>query len=432
MLKRIASWLNREPNRVPLSHAEQALPDEQPTCAVPDDVREIGRRMLSYVLETFDGSDRVADIDEIVVAPHRLLFEMLPFRLYIWLLGSLRADFEFQAVLESERPTGAVIDAFHLDLHDRRFGFYLYSFQPGLDQERLSLAWSRIREGIGAPVQTAALEQRHRIHHRADAKAADVEFDTVSLHDNPDIVAHNLLRPHLPSKFLDEVSLETDEGITELMWLLLKRIRHASIEKDELIRFVERNEGPLRTRVAKMLPAMADAAKSTDEDFGTIFEYFHKNVELALEGRFEEMDMRSDRLFWLIYVLSGQLDNGMISQAEACSLLARPETAGRISAHQLFYMVSDFGKALGSPQEASWTIIMLIAECALIAGLPGPLRVAAKLFERQPPETHYSHMLDLLGRSSAFLEARREDTSAIRATMSKLKQRNTTVSEDDF
>lgn len=432
MLKRIASWLSREPDRASSSQTGQSLRDALPTCAIPDDVRELGRHLLGYVLETFGGSDRVADIGGTVLAPHRVVFELFPFRLYVWLLGSLRADIEFQAALDRDSPAGGVIDAFHLDLHDRRYGFYVYSLEPGLDQERLSLAWKRIREGIGKPVRTAAIKEQHLAHHQPDAKPDDVQFETVSLHDDPDTVAHNLIRASLPGKFLDELSLDTDEGIAELMWLLLRRVGDASIEKDELIRFVQRNEGPLRARVAEMLPGMADAAKSTDENFGAMFEYFNQNVELALAGRYEEMDMRSDRLFWLIYALASQLDDEFISFGEARSRLARPQTAQRISEHQLLYMVADFGKALGSPHEASWTMIMLVAECAIIAGMPGTLRVTAELLAEDPSATHYSHLLDLLERSALFLESRHEDTSALRAALFRLKQRNTTVSEDDF
>jgi hypothetical protein len=340
----------------------------------------------------------------------------------VYTLGSSIGDMEFESMLESQRPTGAVFDAFEITIDGIRCGFYVYSLEPVSDSDFLTNLWQRLRREIGGPVRTVALPTAHTRHHREGTKRSDNDADTVSIEGDPDSVAENLIRSHLPEKFLDEVSLDSDEGIAELLWLLIRRMGHASIEKDELIRFVQRNERPLRAKVLKMLPEMAEAAKASDEKFGEYFDYFHENVQLALAGKTDKMDMRSDRLFWLLFALTQQLDSNLISYAKARDLIARPQTADRISEHQLVYMFYDFADALETPQQASTTLMMLLTECAIIAKLARPLRFAAEFIGKYPVKRPRDALL-LLDRAGACLQSLGEDASEVRAAKARLLER---------
>jgi hypothetical protein len=181
-----------------------------------------------------------------------------------------------------------------------------------------------------------------------------------------------------------------------------------------------------------MLPAFAEAAKASDEDFGYYFDYFYNNVQRALAGKPEEMDMRSDRLFWLLFTLTHQLDDNLITYPQARDLIARPQTAQRISEHQLLYMFYDFADAMETPQQASTTVLLLLAECAIIARLPRPLRFAAEFAGKYPVKLHRDALIDLLERAGACLQSLGEDASEVYAAKARLDERNRPVSDDDF
>ncbi len=431
MFKYLKSALHRNSTELNVQPT-QIAPGNGLECEVPERARELAHQLLRILLDAFDADDHVANIEEMKIASYRILVQMLPLRVYVYTLGSQMADMEFQSMLESQRPSGAVFDAFQITFDNVRCGFYVYSLQPVSDSNFLAGLWRRLRRKIGEPVQTAALPTAHTQHHRNASRPSENDADIVSLNGDPDVVAENLIRPDLPDKFLDDVSLDSDEGIAELLWLLIHRRGHASIEKDELIRFVQRNERPLRAKVLKMLPDMAEAAKNSDKNLGQYFDYFHKNVQLALAGRADEIDMRSDRLFWFIFALTHQLDANLISYTKARDLITRPQIVQRISEHQLIYMFYDFADAIETPQQASMTMMMLLAECAIIAKLPKPLRFAAEFVGKYPVKQHCDALLELLDRAEACLQALGEDAAEVRAAKARLVWRNRLVSDYDF
>jgi hypothetical protein len=421
MFRRLKSLFHRKTNESEPQPARRSF-QSGAECEVPERARQLAHRLLRTVLNALDAEDKAGQIHETPIAPYRSLVEMLPIRVYVYTLGSFIGDMEFESMLESQRPTGAVFDAFEITIDGIRCGFYVYSLQPVSDSDFLTNLWQRLRREIGGAVRSVALPTAHTRHHREATKRSESDADIVSIEGDPDAVAENLIRPHLPEKFLDDVSLDSDEGIAELLWLLIRRMGHASIEKDELIRFVQRNERPLRAKVLKMLPEMAEAAKASDEKFGEYFDYFHENVQLALAGKTDKINMRSDRLFWLLFALTQQLDSNLITYAKARDLIARPQTTERISEHQLVYMFYDFADALETPQQASTTLMMLLTECAIIAKLARPLRFAAEFVGKYPVKRPRDALL-LLDRAGACLQSLGEDASEVRAAKARLVKR---------
>jgi hypothetical protein len=339
----------------------------------------------------FDLGDRIEDITEMEIAKHRVLIESLPFRVYVYALGSFMGDMDFDAMLRSQRPRGAVFDAFEKEIDGVRCGFYIYSLQPSSDQTLMQRLWLQLRETAGQTVTTAKLPDIHTQHHA----------EMVSLAGHPDEIAANLIASHLPSKFLDDFKLDSESTLAELLAHLMTRMGKASIEKDEIIRFVERNRNGRLSQFVELLQAASQAGKTVDESTGAYFSYVRENIEFAVNGELDRMDMRSDRLFWLVYALAHQLDSSSIAWSQARELLSRPTTAQRISQHQLIYMIHDWAEALDSPQQAPTTLIMLVCECAMISGTVAPLRAAAAIVAKYPVLRHRAATVDLLTRASA-------------------------------
>jgi hypothetical protein len=428
MIARLISWLNRSSTQQGSASTSPPPPKVRSIEgeAVPVAARALGHELLRAVLRQFGLGDRIASISEMEIATHRVLIESLPFRVYVYTLGSFMGDMEFKSILGSQRPTGAVFDAFETEIDGVRCGFYVYSLQPISDQAQMRRLWLQLRETADREVTTAKLPDIHTQHHTP----------RVSLAGPPDDVAANLIAPNSPSKFLDDFILDDANSVAELFVNLMKRMGKASIEKDEMIRFVERNRTKLLSQVVALLRAASEAAEETDksgtESTRAYFSYVLENIELAANGKHDRMDMRSDRLFWLVYALAHQLDSGSIDWDQARELLRRPATAQRISEHQLIYMIHDWAEALDSPQQAPTTLLMLVCECAMIGGSSAALRGAATIVAKHLVLRHRAATIDLLTRAGAWLSARGDDAADIKAAAQALEKKGRPIGDDEF
>lgn len=423
MFAKLKSWLG---NSAPPPVAEpQPLtpPRAEPTC-VPPQARELARRLLKLMLDRFGVGERAADMEEMDIARHRVLVQLLPLRVYVYALGSMMADFDFESILSSQRPPGAVFDAFEIDIEGTHCGFYVYSLSALSDWEALRELWARLREEIGRPVTTAKLPPEQTRHHLC--------ADMITIEGDPDELAHRLLEPSLPSKFLDQVSLADEKGVADFIAQLFLRMGKASIEKDELITFVERNRPHFDGKFMKLLTAATEAATHTDESTGLYFGYVNENIRLALAYDFERMDMRSDRLFWLVYALTQLLESDKIDIAAARSCLARPDTVQRISRHQLLYMITDFAETLDSPQEPPMTMMLLIGECALIGRNAASLEIACRILSQHAQRRHDEEIADLVTRAVEWLRSQGEDTSSLAEQLERLEGRIRPIPDEDF
>lgn len=423
MFAKLKSWLS---NSAPPAAAEpQPLtPPRAELTSVPPQARELARRLLKLVLDRFGAGERAADIEEMDIAPHRVLVQLLPLRVYVYALGSMMADFDFESILSSQRPSGAVFDAFEIDIEGVHCGFYVYSLSALSDREMLRELWAQLREEIGRSVTTAKLPLEHTQHHLR-AKVIMIEGD-------PDELAHRLIEPNLPSKFLDEVSIDDEKGIADFIAQLFLRSGKASIEKDELIRFVERNRPHIDEKFMQLLALVTEAGTGTDESTGLYFGYVTENIRFAVARDFERMNMRSDRLFWLVYALAQLLQSDKIDITAAQSRLARPDTVQRISQHQLLYMIHDFADALDSPQEPPMTMMLLIGECALLGKNAASLKIACKILSRSAERRHHEETVDLVTRAVEWLRKWGEDTSALCEQLERLKGQTHRIPDEDF
>src|SRR5271157_3618474 len=100
-----------------------------------------------------------------------------------------------------------------------------------------------------------------------------MDLEYVKLDGDADDVAKQLLEPNLPSQMLDELSVVSKADMAELLVLLTRRMGKASIEKDELIRFAQKNRSALKGGLFKrglmsMFPDFIEAAEATGGSFG--------------------------------------------------------------------------------------------------------------------------------------------------------------------
>jgi len=193
---------------------------------------------------------------------------------------------------------------------------------------------------------------------------------TVSLEGDPDDVAEQLIGD-VPGGRLDELRVRGDAGVAVVFKCLMMRRGFASIERDEIIGFVEHNRQCAAT-LMKALAAFAEAGSRVEdgEELSHYFGYLCEQFGYAVNGRYESLNVRSDKLFWLIYVLNGQLSSGKIKYEDIRFRLSRPDVKARISSHQLIYMLSDYSESYAKPNQPSSDMLAIIALAACIGRKP--------------------------------------------------------------
>lgn len=423
MFAKLNLWLGKSAPSTAAEPQASIQPQAEQT-SVPAQARDLARRLLKRALDRFGAGERAKDIEEVDITPHRVLVQLLPLRVYVYALGSTVADFDYESILSSQRPSGAVFDAFEIDIEGVHCGFYVYSLSPLSDRKVLYDLWGQLREEIGRSVTTAKLPPEHTHHH--------LRAEVITIEGDPDELAQRLIAPDLPSKFLDEVSIADAKGAADFIMQLIRRVSKASIEKDELIRFVERNRPNLDENFMQYLALATEAATRADKSTGLYFGYVRENIRFALARDFERMDMRSDRLLWLVYALTQLLLANKIDIVAARSCLARPDTVHRISQHQLMYMIEDFVNLIDSPQQPSMLMMVLIGECALLGKNVGPLDIACKIVLQAADPHHREETVDLVTRAVEWLRGRGDDTSALSEQLEHLKSLTRQIPDDDF
>ena len=269
----------------------------------------------------------------------------------------------------------------------------------------------------------------------------DPQVILIPISDDPESMAEVLIQDELPQKFLDAIDISNKQGIAELIACLILRQHQASLEKDEILRFVKRNERVLRTDAWEFLfTILIDAAKKVEVEEGegskkiSIFlKYFITQVQQALDGKPEKMDVISDRLLWLLAALSMSVSNGSVSYADGLKILNKKEHKDRISHSSIDYLFKDFMKTVGSPQQPSTEYVMFVAECALITeDILGASFGLALLSYIDPPD-QTDPWLDLISRLSTFLEKNDKLFAQGKEFMQRIFSRyHQEVSEDDF
>jgi hypothetical protein len=231
-------------------------------------------------------------------------------------------------------------------------------------------------------------------------------YVTVELSGEAEDVADALIADSLPPVFLDQVDLSENEGMALFLALLVTRRQQASIERDELVAFVERNRAYLTTtNVLEMLPTWLRQA--TDDD--DVHEYIRNvmvQIRYVLDGHPERVDLVSSRLLWLCYALSLKVAAGHYTYPEAQAILAKPAHRSRVTPRAVLYLLRDCIDSLDSAQSSLSEYVTLLAECALTTGDDTCLVVALVLLSAAPPMTDEQSWLDVVERTAEELRRR--------------------------
>lgn len=276
---------------------------------------------------------------------------------------------------------------------------------------------------------------------------SEEEYD--AYFDNPDQIGYNIIKldgntveglayelhkDALPKTYIDQVDISKEEGLAQLMSCLLLRRSQTTLEKDEIIRFVEHNRQALESGMLEPLDQLMEILKQQKEGEGIsiMYNYFKDNTTKALHGQYEEMNMLSDKLLWLIYALSIKVLNKSITYQEALEKLNKEENKNRISNSAILYMTKDLTEQIGAYNEVNKEMGMLILESALIIKDPIAAKTASILVTSDDNlPVNIVSLLDLLNRCRSFLETHNQDTEKIVKYQTKLITRFKTEIDDD-
>lgn len=199
-----------------------------------------------------------------------------------------------------------------------------------------------------------------------DTESQSAYVHSVSLEGDPERIAEQLLAPSLWRVPLDQIDLSTQPGQAQLFTRFIASRGKASLEKDEIIRFTEKNRDSLPFFINDLLPKMVGMMKDTADGQEMAFsvEYFLEQVNYAYRKEYDKINVRSDRLFWLMYVLASQLQSRRIKYDEALTYLRKPEHKQRISPFSLQFMLVDYAEAMDQPNQPSIEMLLLIGEAA--------------------------------------------------------------------
>jgi hypothetical protein len=260
-------------------------------------------------------------------------------------------------------------------------------------------------------------------------------YEIIPTDGTPEQFAEALIRPHLPKVFFDQIDIGTDIGKAQFLAMLFSRPRGASIEKDEIIRFVRRNKVHMHEFMTRTLPDFREAGVHTEggESLVKFSDYFGTQVRHAVEGHPERIDIKSDRLLWLIYALASQLDDGKISYDEALGYLRKPEHFDRISNLSLVFMLHDYAESLGQATQPSLCYLMLIGEAARLKDIVDAASAAFSIVLKTRDSTSGPHLLRYLDNQQPYLTRHSKLAPGNVAEVARIRSRfGTSVKPEDF
>ena len=378
------------------------------------------QRLAAWLNHNVEG-DWASRVSSYVIEPGRVCAEILPYRIYVYALDDFLGKFGYEALDRRQDPPGYVFEHRKTDLDGKPIGVFMYQVQglPG---------------GTRRGQQPAAQEEQVQEEETA-GDAENLGYTTVSLDGDPEKIAEDLIRDSLPKTQLDQIDISDQAGLARLFACLLLRKNQASLEKDELLRFVARNRGPLKSGALDLLRMISEAGTHVEggEGLSRFIEYFSTAVTAALEGRPQAINIKSDRLLWLLYALGHQLSSGKIDYRGAVVILNKPEHRGRISQLSLIFMLKDFGESLDTPSQAPVEYVLLILECALISGDVASAVATSAILGRLPAPRDPASFIDVMERARKLLASAGRNTGEVDESLNRYKGRfRRTVGEDEF
>ena len=263
----------------------------------------------------------------------------------------------------------------------------------------------------------------------------NLRYNVIGLEGDPEQVAEDLIRNSLPKTQLDEIDIDSQEGLARLFACLMLRMNQASLEKDEIIRFVDRNRRPLKSGKLELLQKLAEAGSHVEggEKLSRFFEYFSKAVSSALEGRPQDIDLKSDRLLWLLYALGHQLSAGKIDYGRAMAILYKPQHRNRISPLSLWFMLKDFADTIDTASQTPVEYVLLILECAIASHNAPAADATSAVLGRMPAPRDPASFINVMERARELLVAAGRNTTEIDDSLKRYAGRfRREVPDDDF
>jgi hypothetical protein len=293
----------------------------------------------------------------------------------------------------------------------------------------------KLGRGAKQPIDTQPADPAPEMADATFRNPDDLDFVVIPLETDAESLAEELIRDSLPKTFLDEIDISDDQGKGRLFALLMRRRHQASLEKDEILRFVERNEHVLRDGGAELLRLLSDVFAQVDggDDVGWFFQYFLEQVNAAIEGRPEDINVKSDRLLWLVYALSLKVSSGDLTYDDARATLLKEEHRARISPLSLQFMLQDYAETIGGTNESPIEYVMLVVECGILSANESAVAAGAGILSQMTDlPKDIEALLDMLVRARAFLAQRNRDTANIDDFIGRIRSRFDEMTDDEF
>ncbi|MGW7046389.1 hypothetical protein ACWGDT_27620 [Streptomyces avermitilis] len=215
---------------------------------------------------------------------------------------------------------------------------------------------------------------------------SDAMYEAVEIpvEGDPDASAQAYINDSLPSVFLDQIDLASAEGVRQLAHCLARRYHQASLECDEIERFVNRNKAFLRR--SKLLDRLAEAAQRIEDEKQRAWTLDAvQQMGHALSGHPERLDMMSSRLLWLCLALDDHVTAQIYRHDQVVGWLRRATTRRRMTPQAVQFLAVDYYRNAGTLQQPRTEYVMIISECAMLAGNERAMTMAAVLLRDLPP-----------------------------------------------
>lgn len=259
-----------------------------------------------------------------------------------------------------------------------------------------------------------------------------VNYSVIQI-ENLDVekVAYDLIKDSLPKTFINEIDISTDEGLSKFLACLMIRRHQAAIEKDEIIEFVNKNKTALDKGRLAAIKHLFEAAMKTptvenEKDVELMFKYFQDiidYIELAYHGKADELNIKSDRLLWLLYAMALQLSSEKLEYFRALEILTQPQNTQRISPLSLMFMLYDYADTIGKSNQGPVEYILLIAESALLTNDADSLSGAMAILPKLDLPGKVEPLKTLLTHSISFLASKAKPTEEAEAYLHKIQSR---------
>jgi hypothetical protein len=263
----------------------------------------------------------------------------------------------------------------------------------------------------------------------------DLQYSVIRLEGDAEKIAEDLIRDSLPKTQLDEIDVSNEKGLARLFACLMLRQSQASLEKDEIIRFVQRNHKALQAGALDLLTKLAEVGSKVEggEKLGRYFQYFGEAVSAAIKGQPQDINLKSDRLLWLVYALAQQLSTGKLSYRKAQATLSKSQHKDRISQLSLIFMLQDYAESINTANQTPTEYVLLILECAILSGDAASADAASSVLGGLPAPRDPAALVEVMGRARKLLVETGRSPASIDETVGRYAGRfDKKVADDDL